>query len=268
MRLITRDTVNSTMDEARQLVASGEAVPFAVSAAVQTGGRGRHGRQWASPKGGVWLTVVHHLPHGDRRVGTLPLAVGLAVARRIERICRLPERTVQLKWPNDLLVSGSKCAGVLCEREIHPNADADDPMGSTVYVGVGINASIDPDRLPSGLRYPATSLSSMASDPVDPTALAAEIAHTLSLESLLIDATEVIDGVRERLAMLGERVCFERSSGTQEEAKLIGIDLNGAVVLEDDLGEQVSHHAGEIRGLRVVGPARPIPRERGSGDVE
>ncbi len=101
----------STNDDARELALAGAPEGTVVLASRQRAGRGRFGRTWDSPTGGVYLSVVLR-PRGSASVlPALPLAIGLGVVFGLERLGAAPT----LKWPNDVLLDGDKVAGVLVE---------------------------------------------------------------------------------------------------------------------------------------------------------
>jgi BirA family biotin operon repressor/biotin-[acetyl-CoA-carboxylase] ligase len=127
------DVLPSTMDLAHSRAAEGAAHGTAIAARVQTAGRGRRGRTWHSPAGGLWMSVVCR-PSDPGGAEHLSLRVGLAVAETIERLFPdLPRLTV--KWPNDLLLGGRKLAGILCEARWEGGTPA------WVIAAVGLNVS-------------------------------------------------------------------------------------------------------------------------------
>ena len=107
-----------------------------VMAETQTGGRGRYGRIWQSPKGNLYVSFVFE--SDPERDWYLSFLTGLALAES------LPEFNVRLKWPNDVLLDGKKIAGILLEN-----------AGDKVIVGVGVNLISHPDR---NMLYPAANL--------------------------------------------------------------------------------------------------------------
>ena len=113
----------------------------------QTAGRGRHGRAWHAEPGSALLFSLA-IPFGGARAveGAISLACGLAVAEALA-----PRVSLQLKWPNDLLLDGRKLGGVLCELAL-------DAAGQrTVVVGIGINLSLTP-KTRSAIEQPAAAL--------------------------------------------------------------------------------------------------------------
>ena len=119
------------MDTAHAMAELGAPHGVAVAAREQGAGRGRRGRTWVSPSGGLWLSVVCR-PRGATGMEHLSLRVGLAVAETLEQL--LPGAPgISIKRPNDLLIAGKKVAGILCE------ARWEGPAPSWVVVGLGLN---------------------------------------------------------------------------------------------------------------------------------
>ncbi|MGH7481749.1 MAG: biotin--[acetyl-CoA-carboxylase] ligase [Longimicrobiales bacterium] len=150
-RVLAFERVGSTNDIARRLAERGAAPGTVVIAATQTAGRGRLGRRWHdSPGASLLLSVVLRPPSAAHTgtTGPLPLRVGLACARALERTIPL---AITLKWPNDLLLDDRKVGGILCEAALAPS-------GGFIVAGVGINVAQTAQQLPSDLRADATSL--------------------------------------------------------------------------------------------------------------
>ena len=103
------DVLDSTSDEARPRLASGEYVPFAVTAVKQTAGRGRRGKSFHSPEGGVYLSLVLPLP-GD---GSIPLLTPMAAVAIRRAILAVTGRETGINWVNDLFFDGRKVCGIL-----------------------------------------------------------------------------------------------------------------------------------------------------------
>jgi len=119
----------STNDDARALARADAAEGTVVLASAQTAGRGRLGREWVSPTGGAYFSAVLRPDVAPADVSALSLVVGLGIARGLERL----GVDARLKWPNDVLLSGRKLAGVLLEMA----AEAD--AVEWVVAGVGLN---------------------------------------------------------------------------------------------------------------------------------
>jgi BirA family biotin operon repressor/biotin-[acetyl-CoA-carboxylase] ligase len=139
------ERVGSTMDLLHQLAADGADAGTAVIAGEQLEGRGSRGRSWHSPPGGLWLSVLFRPPTLEG-LEVMSLRAGMAVADAVDAL--VPE-SLQLKWPNDLMLRGRKVGGVLCEARWQG-----DSLG-WITVGVGLNVR---NGTPDELSSVATSL--------------------------------------------------------------------------------------------------------------
>lgn len=144
--LVALDSVGSTNDEAARLADRGAPEGTVVWAREQLGGRGRRGRSWASPKGNLYSSTILRPGCAAPRAAELGFVAALAVGDIVPT-----DRTVRLKWPNDVLVDGGKVAGILLESAI-----AQDGCVEHVVAGIGINVAFAPE-LP-GMRYPGAAL--------------------------------------------------------------------------------------------------------------
>jgi BirA family biotin operon repressor/biotin-[acetyl-CoA-carboxylase] ligase len=144
-RHIAYDSVGSTNAEALTLARAGERGPFWVTARSQSAGRGRRGRDWTSPPGNLYATLLLSEPSPPAVAAQLSFVAGLAVHDAIVA-CAPPAAAVTLKWPNDALIGGAKVAGILIEAESEPVYSA--------AIGIGLNCISHPE----GTAYPATDL--------------------------------------------------------------------------------------------------------------
>lgn len=131
----------STNDDAKQAAEVGEAEGLVIHALRQTAGRGRHGRQWESPEGNLYCSVLLR-PSGEiRTYGQYSFVAALALADTVTEL--LPHTKVTLKWPNDVLAGGKKISGILLESGT-----------GWLVAGMGLNVLHHPDNT----LYPSTSL--------------------------------------------------------------------------------------------------------------
>jgi BirA family biotin operon repressor/biotin-[acetyl-CoA-carboxylase] ligase len=122
--------LGSTLTAIHELAAQGAPAGTVVIAEEQTAGRGREGRTWHSPAGGVWLGML--LRPARAELGVLSVRVGLAVADAVDALLGRVE--TQLKWPNDVVLGERKLAGILCEGRWH----GDTPQWLALGVGVNV----------------------------------------------------------------------------------------------------------------------------------
>jgi len=142
--------VDSTNNWAKELAELGALEGTAAIAETQTAGRGRLGRKWHSPKGGLWLSLILKPNLKPSETVKLVFLTSLAVAETLRELYGLKAET---KWPNDVLVDGRKVCGILCETKT---------VGEKVeyaVLGIGVNANFNVDKeFPQELRETATSL--------------------------------------------------------------------------------------------------------------
>jgi BirA family biotin operon repressor/biotin-[acetyl-CoA-carboxylase] ligase len=142
--------IGSTNDLAKELAGYEAVEGTVVVAETQIAGRGRLGREWFSPVGGLWFSVVLRPELKPAEAVRLVFVAGLAVAEVLRELYGLKAET---KWPNDVLVNGRKVCGILTEMST---------IGETVnyvIVGVGVNANFDVEKtFPEDLKTVATSL--------------------------------------------------------------------------------------------------------------
>lgn len=154
-RLVERDTIDSTSDEARRLAEAGAAAGTVVWARTQTGGRGRLGRSWSSPPGNLYTSVILRPAIPLRTAPELSFVAAVAVADALAAVVPGPHR-VALKWPNDVLLDGAKISGLLLETATAgPGVGKGAGEGlAFVVLGIGINVASHP----SDARYGAIDL--------------------------------------------------------------------------------------------------------------
>lgn len=142
------DSVSSTNDAARELAASSAEEGLCVIAREQTAGRGRQGRSWSSPPGeGLYLSVILRPEIGASGAAVITLAAAVAVTETL----RLDfDVAADIKWPNDVLISGRKICGILAESAIED--------GRLQYAVMGIGVNLTQLLFDDGIGGAATSL--------------------------------------------------------------------------------------------------------------
>ncbi|HMK54130.1 MAG TPA: biotin--[acetyl-CoA-carboxylase] ligase [Methanobacteriaceae archaeon] len=141
--------VDSTNEVAKKLAENGAVEGTIIIAESQSRGRGRRGKRWLSPEGGVWMTIILRPDVSPVKAPQLTLITGVAVAQTLQNECQLD---VGIKWPNDILIGDKKVCGILTE------AAADKEFLDYVVVGIGIDLNVNVELFPPELRDGATSL--------------------------------------------------------------------------------------------------------------
>jgi BirA family transcriptional regulator, biotin operon repressor / biotin---[acetyl-CoA-carboxylase] ligase len=236
------EEIGSTSDRVKDLARAGAPAWTVVLADRQSGGRGREGRAWASPPGGLYLSVL--LRPEIPRVSLLPLAAGVAVA---EAVRELGVRC-ELKWPNDVLVGGRKLAGILAE------ASSGGTGVEWIVLGIGVNVATSQDQLPEALRDTATSLVGSGAPDASATQVAAATLARLAAwcEALREAPARVVAAWRSHAVPWWGEPVVVRTGGGERRGRLAGIDDAGALVLETEAGERVRLVSGEVSRLRAA----------------
>ena len=227
----THRILTSTNDRAKALAEKG-ADMTAVIADAQSSGRGRLGRTFFSPAGGLYLSAVVRPHVKASECGKITAYAAVAAARGVERESGL---RVEIKWVNDLYVRGKKICGILTEGGFGME------NGELAYAVIGIGINLRCAGLPEELSVCATGIENESGKPVDRCRLAAAVLDELSR----IDSgkpEDFIDEYRSRSCVTGRRVTVDGMYEATAEA----ITDDCSLVLRKDNGENVIFSAGEV----------------------
>ncbi len=240
-RWTREDVVTSTQDVARDLIDRGAIMERAVVLArCQSGGRGRGGKAWTSPPGGLWMTLVSRLASDISRRGLYPLVAGISAVDAVEHVTGLRPH---LKWPNDLLLGEGKLGGILCET-----------AGPFVLVGLGVNVCTGAMRIPSppGSLQPVD-LSRARPDMncseargwVEAIARAFDVRMCAWEDCIGSRPSEILDAWKERSQMIGARVEV-RTGREQFCATVLDLDVSGGLMVVDEAGSSRILHSADV----------------------
>jgi BirA family biotin operon repressor/biotin-[acetyl-CoA-carboxylase] ligase len=232
--------IGSTNVWAKELATYGAVDGAVTIAETQTAGHGRLGREWISPEGGLWFSVILRPKLRVTQAAKLVFVAGLAVARVLHEMYRL---TVEVKWPNDVLVNGKKICGILLET------NATGEAVNFVVVGIGINANFDANEaFPEKYRTIATSLES-------------ELGRRIRLEGLFKALLEELETVYDLYIQRGFAMILEqwkkyarflgkKVEVTSKDERLTGlaydVSLEGALILRFEDGTTRPIFAGDV----------------------
>lgn len=241
------ESVGTTMEVARGLADdAGVASGAVVVADEQTTGRGRMGRTWEAPLGLALLATIilkgDHLPANTSRLAML---AGVAAARAIEEMDPVLAGTVQLKWPNDVLLNGGappggKVAGMLIDAVYAGSRPA------YALLGIGINVNQTATELPApppGAPQ-ASSLALALGHPVERTALLIALCRQLSAW-VAAEPDELYATWRSMLQTLGQSVTVRSVEG-EYTGMAVEVTEDGALVVEGEGGERRTFSAGDV----------------------
>lgn len=247
--IIGKDVVYLPVAKSTQSIAlliaekNAEANGTVVIAEKQESGRGRLKRKWFSPEGGLWFSVILHPSIPTQSITLLPLVAALAVREAIAKTTKLDP---QLKWPNDIMLSRKKVAGILLD------ISAEAEWVKYAVLGVGINANVD-----------ASVISSMINDTQGITTLRTELGHDVSRLALLRftledlesnlgllareGENEVISAWKKYTDMIGRKVSVLQNNKVVHEGVAVDLGQDGSLILETESGRRVTITYGDVR---------------------
>jgi BirA family biotin operon repressor/biotin-[acetyl-CoA-carboxylase] ligase len=218
--------VDSTNNAVKELVLKDAREGLVVIADTQTGGKGRHDREWHSPSGGLYLSIVLKPRLSVEETPLMGLLAGVAVASAIEQISPLE---VKLKWPNDIMIKEKKLGGILSEL-ISVGSDI---LG--VIIGIGINQNVNMSDLPKDVRRRGTSMLQEMNGATSRPKLAAtiinEIDRLLTIVEIQNSFSAILDDWRSRTSTLG-RWIFVDDGTSKYEGAAVEIENDGSLVIE------------------------------------
>ena len=235
------DSIDSTQNQALKMAGESANNGTVIIAAKQTGGKGRSGRRWVSPEGGIWFSVILQ-PKFNISITTLfPIASALALSNALEKTFKI---SPELKWPNDLTIKGKKVAGILVDASLESNRI------ENMVLGVGINFNIDAKQIEKILKgtpnfYGVASLSEQKKK-IKPIQLIQTFFIELEKIYNLLNTKQtkkIISEWTKRSSTIGKNVELNTRDG-KIKGKAIRIDEDGALVLDNDKNDRII--AGDI----------------------
>ena len=225
------DSTDSTQNQALKMAEEPENNGAIIVAEKQTGGRGRSGRKWVSPKGGIWFSVILH-PRFDISVTTLfPIASALALSIALEKTFKI---SPELKWPNDITIKGKKLAGMLVDVSLESNKI------ENLVLGVGINFDVDAKQIEKNLKntpnfYGVVSLNELKTN-IRPVELVQSFLIELEKIYKLLETKQtkkIISEWTKRSSTIGKNVKLNTIDG-EIKGKAVRIDEDGALVVSNN----------------------------------
>jgi len=224
------DSIDSTQSQAMKMVNESKKEGTIIIAEKQTGGRGRSGRQWISPKGGIWFSIILHPKFDISNTTLFPIASSLALSIAIQKTCKI---STELKWPNDLTIKGKKLAGMLIDASFESNKI------ENLVLGVGINFNVNVKEIEKVLKktpnfYGVSSLNDQKN----------KTSQIELIQSFLLELEKVYEELNnnqikkiitewtKRSSTIGKKVEMNTLNG-KISGKAIKIDEDGGLIIKD-----------------------------------
>ncbi|NJK78053.1 MAG: biotin--[acetyl-CoA-carboxylase] ligase [Nanoarchaeota archaeon] len=222
------DSVDSTQNHAMKMASDETNNGAIIIAERQSSGRGRLGRKWISPKGGIWFSIIIHPKFDISMITLFPIASALALSNALEKTLNIKS---ELKWPNDITINGKKVAGMLVDATIESNKI------ENMILGVGINYNVDIKQIEKLLKntqnfYGAASLSEQNKI----------IKPVLLVQSFLIELEEIYNLLNngeskkiikdwiKKSSTIGQNIEVDTENG-KIKGKAAKIDDDGALII-------------------------------------
>ena len=205
----------------------------------QSAGKGRLGRRWFSPVGGIWLSIILYPQLSPSYIPRITLMTAVAIVKAIERCAQIK---AQIKWPNDILINEKKVCGILTEM----SAELD--MINWVVVGIGINVNVDHREFPEDIQEKIISLQEF---------LGKEISRVRLAQILLEEFEKYYERLKRRefSSILKEWKLYSHTLGRKIKINMgekvvsgeaINVNEEGALILKKEDGELLEIISGTI----------------------
>lgn len=245
-QIIYYKQLDSTNTKLQKLAEDGAGHGTVVVAQKQTAGKGRRGRNWESDaEGNIYMSLLLRPDIETAKASMLTLVTAYSVAKVIQKY---GFENVQIKWPNDLVLSGKKICGILTEMKL---------KGTEIdFVVVGIGVNVNAEAFSEELSDKATSLYLECGEKINPEHFIQDILHGFwEAYEHFIEKTDLSFMQEEYNAMLVN--CNKEvkvlEPGNEYTAVALGINENGELLVENDKGETKTVFAGEVSVRGVYG---------------
>lgn len=225
-KLYVYDEVSSTNTIAKFLSMQNDENGTVIISEKQTLGKGRTGKDWESPLGGIWLSIIIKPNVNQSKFPLITLATGVAVAKALEKI---GVENPEIKWPNDIMIKGKKVCGILTE-----SVAILDKI-ENVIIGVGIDANLESSKFPDELQKITTTLKDELGKECDEHLLIKTFLEEFELINELFnreDYEAILKEWRKRSYSIGKTVEVRKPFDTPFDAYVIGINEEGALIVE------------------------------------
>ena len=207
---------------------------------IQTKARGRLGKKWEAPEGGIWMSLILRPQVPPARIGLITLATGVAIAKSIRSL----GVDARIKWPNDVLIHGKKISGVLTEVNATFNEI------DWIVVGIGIDSNLKLEDFSEDIRIGTTTLTEELPTKVDENELIAVFLNEFEnvyklykdgeIETILKDWRDLADTI-------GKYVNITQTGGKITQGYVVGINNEGSLIIERQDGTLEKIISGELR---------------------
>ncbi len=248
-RVLCLDTVSSTNVRLSELSYEGVLDGFTVISNEQTGGRGRRGRSFASPKDkGIYLSYLMRRTEAPSDVSQITAWTAVAVCEAIEEVLGERKDRVGIKWVNDLVMGGKKLCGILTEMSVENETGRIE----SIIIGIGVNVNEEASDFDEELSGIATSLYLETGQKIKRSELAAAMIRRLDRMNLDFPKKleEYLSAYRERCIICGKEIkVYDAKAMDPGDGKKSLPRTGKAMAINDDFSLKVRYENGELSDL-------------------
>jgi len=231
----TNNTAKKKAQSAQEVIPEGTLV----IAEKQLGGKGRIGRRWFSPQGGIWLSIILYPHLSPAYIPRITLVTAVALARAIRRLTKIQPL---IKWPNDILIQEKKICGILTEM----SAELD--TINWLVIGVGINVNILHDEFPDEIKDISISLQEILNEKISRIELVKIFLKQFEVYYQLLCKNKselILEEWKKYSYTLGRHIKV-KSGDRIISGKAVDISRNGALIIKKDNGESEEIISGTV----------------------
>lgn len=231
--IVTLSETESTNDTAREMIRDCPC-PTVVIADCLTAARGRRGRAFYAPKGGLYMSCAFKPKISSDDIQLITAAAATAIADAIDNIANV---ITEIKWVNDIMYQGKKICGILTEAEF----SVENSEWSFIVIGIGVNIA----PLPKDSGINAVSLKEISQNKIDRNVLAGQIISNLENRLKDISSRDFIGDYRKRSCVIGKTIEVIKPNETLI-GEAVDIDENAALIVKYEDGRTETVNSGEI----------------------
>ena len=233
-------SLESTNKTAKEMAVTGSEHGTVIISDCQTMGRGRYSRNFFSPYGGLYMSII--LRPEVLRFEHQTSVTAFAAVSVCEAIESISQKAPKIKWVNDIFIDEKKVCGILTEAV----TDFESGGLEWVVLGIGINVYTRTEDFPDELQSLATSIYPDEKTPCVRNKLSAEIINRILGFDTYPSEAEIFEKYKKRLMMLGKEVTVIQNK-TEYRATAIDVDFVGRLIVKNENGEIITLSSGEIR---------------------
>ncbi|RLE50328.1 MAG: biotin--[acetyl-CoA-carboxylase] ligase [Candidatus Methanomethylicota archaeon] len=237
------ESISSTQEAVKEEALKGASEGLVIIASEQRKGKGRLGRPWFSPRGGLWMSVLLRPDVPPIKAPLLTLMAAACIADSLEEY----GVKASIKWPNDVMINGRKIAGVLAEADIEMD------RVNYVALGLGVNVNVPVNLMPDELKPLATSMSELLRKEVDLAEFACKLIKALDRQYedyRLKRFPLLLERWKSKLLGLGQRVLV-KTAYEEVEGLALDVDEDGALFIRKSDGSTIKVYSGDLILLKL-----------------